>query len=191
MRWSAFGQLRAFAPKLANTMIDIQHIAAAFERNARALRKRPSLGQSTATTSVRITNGLKCEIQEGQWQLAADMPPQAGGAGAGPTPGVFGRAALGSCLAMGYVMYAAKAGIPLSGVEVEVAADFDDGALFGVSDVEPGYLDVRYSVTVLSDAPEADILRVLDEADAHSPYRDVFGRAQRLTRTARVVSPVE
>lgn len=172
-------------------MIDIQQIAAAFERNARALTKRPSLGRNTATTSVRVSNGLKCEIEEGPWRLTADMPRQAGGSEAGPTPGVFGRAALGSCLAIGYVMYAARAGIPLSSVEVEVAADFDDGALFGVSDAPPGYLDVRYSVTVVSDAPEADILRVLDEADAHSPYRDVFGRAQRLSRTARVVSPVK
>jgi len=168
-------------------MIDTPHIGTAFERTARALEKRPSLGKGTATTAVRITDGLRCEIEEGPWRLAADMPPQAGGAGSGPTPGVLGRAALGSCLAMGYVLYAAKVGLALTSVEVEVEADFDDGALFGVADVAPGYLDVRYAVTIHSDAPEADILRVLDEADAHSPYRDVFGRAQRLSRTARIV----
>lgn len=170
-------------------MIDTQQIGAAFERNARALAKRPSLGQNTATTAVRITDGLTCEIEEEPWRLTADMPSQVGGSGAGPTPGVLGRAALGSCLAIGYVLYAAKAGIPLSGVEVEVEADYDDGALFGVADVAPGYLAVRYAVTVYSDAPEADVLRVLDDADAHSPYRDVFGWAKRLSRTARIVPP--
>jgi len=35
-----------------------------------------------------------------------------------PTPGVLGRAALGSCLAIGYMMYAAKTGVPLAGLEV-------------------------------------------------------------------------
>lgn len=168
-------------------MIDTQKIGSTFERTARALEKRPSLGRATATTTARITDGLRCEIEEGPWRLTADMPPQAGGTAAGPTPGVFGRAALGSCLAIGYVLYASKAGLPLSGVEVEVEADFDDGALFGVADAPPGYLDVRYAVTVFSDAPEVDILRVLDEADAHSPYRDVFGRAQRLSRTTAIL----
>lgn len=169
-------------------MIDTQQIGTAFERNARALAKRPALGLNTATTVVRIHDGLRCEIEEGAWHLTADMPPTVGGTGAGPTPGVLGRAALGSCLAMGYVLYAAQAGLPLAGITVEVEADFDDGALFGVSDAPPGYLGVRYTVTVVTDAPEADVLRVLDDADAHSPYRDVFARAQALTRTATVVA---
>lgn len=169
-------------------MIDTNGIAEVFERTARALQRRPALGQNTATTTVRITDGLTCEIAEGPWRLKADMPPQVGGAGAGPTPGVLGRAALGSCLAIGYVLYAAKAGIPLEGIEVEVAADYDDGALFGVSDAPPGYLEVRYSVTVYSPAPKAEILRMLDEADSHSPYRDVFGRAQQLSRSATIVT---
>ena len=88
-------------------------------------------------------------------------------------------------------MYAAKEGVPIASIEVEIEADYDDGAFFGVADVPPGYLDVRYSVTVYSDAPEAEVHRVLDEADTHSAYLDVFGRAQRLTRTARVLPPEE
>ena len=167
--------------------MDTEQIGAAFERNARALSQRPSLGRNTATTAVRITDGLTCEIEEGPWRLTADMPPQVGGSGAGPTPGVLGRAALGSCLAIGYALYAAKEGVPLAGVEVVVEADYDDGAFFGVAEAPPGYLHVRYAVTVYSDAPEADVLRVLDAADAHSAYLDVFGRAQRLSRTARIV----
>ena len=65
-------------------------------------------------------------------------------------------------------------------------ADYDDGALFGVTDAPPGYSEVRCLVTVETDAPEADLLRALDEADAHSPYLDVFRRAQRCTREVRI-----
>lgn len=168
-------------------MIDTERIGAAFERNAKVLAKRPSLGRSTCVSRVRITDGLTCEIEEGPWRLTADMPEQVGGSASGPTPGVLGRAAFGSCLAMGYVMHLARAGIHISGIDVEVQADFDDGALFGVSDVPPGYLAVRYTVTVHSDAAEAEITRVLDEADAHSPYHDVFSRAQTLSRAIRVI----
>ena len=97
-------------------------------------------------------------MQEGNWKFVADMPEQVGGNGAGPTPGVYGRAALGSCLAIGYMMRAAQLGITINALEVEVQADYDDGALFGTSRyIPPGYLEVRYSVTVDSEAPEEEI----------------------------------
>ena len=87
---------------------------------------------------------------------------------------------------MGYMMYAAKMDVPFNGLEVEIQVDYDDGALFGVTDVPAGYSEVRYVVSVDSDAPEADILRVLDAAEAHSPYLDIFSRAQRCRRDVRI-----
>jgi uncharacterized OsmC-like protein len=166
-----------------------EDIRTAFERSARALQLRPSLGRSTGVSRTRIRHGLACEIEEGPWTLTADMPAAAGGRGAGPTPGVLGRAALGSCLAIGYMMYAARLRVPIAAIEVEVQADYDDGALLGVSDSPPGYLDVRYIVTVETTAPEADVQRVIDAGDAHSPYLDVFSRAQTCRRTIRLVPP--
>lgn len=169
----------------------MDHVRVAFERCAKALTLRPSLGLSTGVSRTRIRQGLTCEIEEGPWKLVADMPAQAGGNGTGPTPGVLGRAAFGSCLAIGYMMQAARLGVPITSIEVEVQADYDDGALFGVSSAPPGYLDVRYTVTVESSATESDVLRVLDEGDAHSPYLDVFSRAQTCRRTVRIVPPSE
>ena len=160
-------------------------IGTAFDRAARALTSRPSLGRGTGITRARVREGLTCDIEAGPWRFVADMPKSAGGSEAGPTPGVYGRAALASCLAIGYMMYAAKLGVPIQSLEVEIQADYDDGALYGVSDSPPGYLEVRYIVTVESSAPEEDVLRVLDEGDAHSPYLDVFGRAQKCRRIVR------
>jgi hypothetical protein len=90
---------------------------------------------------------------------------------------------------MGYVLDAARAGLRIDAIEVQVEADYDDGALYGVSANPPGYLDVRYTVTLETDAPESVITRFLDEADAHSPYLDVFRRAQPVSRTVRIVPP--
>ncbi len=164
-------------------------IKTAFERSIKALSLRPSLGLGTGISKTTIRNGLTCEIEEGPWHFKADMPEQAGGNAQGPTPGVYGRGALGSCLAMGYMMHAAYRNVPIQTLQVEVQADYDDGALFGVTNVPPGYLDVRYIVTVESDAPEEEILRVLDEADGHSPYLDIFSRAQQCRREVHVVTP--
>jgi uncharacterized OsmC-like protein len=169
----------------------MEKVRIAVDRSARALKLRPSLGRSTGVSRTRIRQGLRCEIEEGPWKLAADMPEQVGGDGSAPTPGVFGRAAFGSCLAIGYMMQAATMGVAIEALEVEVQADYDDGALLGVSDSPPGYLEVRYRVTVESSAPESDIMRVLDEGDAHSPYLDVFRRVQSCKRQVRVIATHE
>jgi uncharacterized OsmC-like protein len=163
-----------------------ENLKTAFERNVRALSKRPSLGRDTGVLTARIRDGLTCEIEAGPWRLVADMPQTAGGKGEAPTPGVYGRAALGSCLAIGYMMRAAALGVPIAAIAVEVQADYDSGALYGIGDAPPGYTEVRYIVTVESNASEADVRRVLDEADAHSPYLDVFRRAQKCVRDVKI-----
>ena len=84
-------------------MSAIDKIKTACERSMKALKLKPSLGQGTGISKVTITNGLTCEIEEGKWRFKADMPEAAGGNSEGPTPGVYGRAALGSCLAIGYM----------------------------------------------------------------------------------------
>lgn len=171
----------------------LDDIRIAVERCSKALTLRPALGRETGISRTRLRggNGLTCEIEEGRWKLTADMPSQIGGSGSAPTPGVFGRAALGSCLAVGYMLHAAKLGVPITSIEIEIQADYDDGALLGVSEAVPGYSEVRYIVTVESTASPIDVQRVIDTGDAHSPYLDVFSRAQTCRRTVNIVSPRE
>lgn len=170
-------------------MLENARIQSAIERITKTLQQRPAFGLGTGVSKASITKGLTCQVQEGDWKFVLDMPEQAGGNAAGPTPGVFGRAALGSCLAIGYKMKACQMGLPITSLEVEVQADYDDGALFGTAEnIPPGYLEVRYTVTVDSDAPEEAILKMLDEADQHSPYLDVFSRSQSCKRKVQIVS---
>ena len=115
-------------------------IRAACERTASALTARPAIGQKTFVTRVLVHDGLTCDIEEGPWHLTADLPRQLGGQAAGPTPGTFGRAALGSCLAICYVMWAARLGVPLTNVAVEVHADADTRGLLGIEEVLPAIL---------------------------------------------------
>jgi uncharacterized OsmC-like protein len=159
-----------------------QELKTVIERTVKALSLRPSLGQGTAITRVRLTEGLACAIEDGPWRLTADLAAKHGGAGTGPNPGVLGRAALGSCLAIGYVMWAARFGVEFTSLEVEVQADYDSRGQYAVDGVPPGYSEIRYVVKVSADAPESEILRVLDEADAHSPYLDLFTNAQSVHR---------
>ena len=148
-------------------------IKIAVERSAKAVSLKASVGQGTAVTKVRLREGLACEIQDGPWTLVAGMTDKYGGTNQGPNPGVLGRAALGSCLAIGYAMWAARLGVPIDSLEIEVQADYDVRGELGVADhVRPGYIEVRYFVAVTSPASTADIHKWLDTADRYSSWRD-------------------
>ena len=51
--------------------------------------------------------------------------PARGRGASAPIQGVFTRAGLGSCLAIGYAIHAALMDIPLDDVEVTVETDYD------------------------------------------------------------------
>jgi len=164
----------------------MEKIRTAFERNARALKLKPAIGQGTAVTRVRLRQGLALDVEDGPWKLTVDMGSKSGGANSGPNPGVLARAALGSCLAVSYILWAAKRSLPLRSLEVEVQADYDARGYHGVDNIRPGYQEMRYIVRVESDAPEADVLRVLDEADAHCDNLFLFADPLKITRTVQL-----
>ncbi len=158
-------------------------IRTSLEGKARGLAAHPAEGRGTAISRVRLREGLTCDVQEGDWKLVVSMPQAIGGANEGPTPGTFGRAAFGTCLAISYGMWAARLGVPLESVEVDVHADYDARGEFGVSkEVRPGYLEVRWVVRVASPASGEDVLRVLDTADECSTFVDLFSNGVPLRR---------
>ena len=164
-----------------------KQIKTSFERVADHLALNPERGRNTLVSTTRITGGLSCQTEEGEWKLNADLPSNAGGSNSAPTPGVLGRAALGSCVAMGYMLWASKFEVPIDSLEVEIQTDSDDGVLFGTSDAVPGYSEVRYCVRVQSSASEDEIFRVLDAGDKHSPYLDIFTRAVACKRQVEII----
>lgn len=165
------------------------HIKSILDRKARLLAAKPAVGQNTVTTKIRLQEGLTFGIEEGNWNLTADLSPKSGGKDLGPTPGTYGRAALGSCLAISYMMWAARLEVPIDSLEVEIQVDYDARGMYGVSDeVTPGYLEVRYTVFVESPAPEAEILNLLDTSDRCCSYLDVFARPQSINRTVLINS---
>ncbi|HUS44393.1 MAG TPA: OsmC family protein [Ilumatobacteraceae bacterium] len=167
-----------------------RRISDALDRLESAVTKHPSLGRDTGRSISTITDGLRCTSEEGAFRFETDLPDTMGGNGSGPAPGVLGRAALGSCLAMGYQMRAARLGVDMNSLSVEIEADFDAIGMLSIgSTARPGYSEVRCHVTVVSSAPEADILRVLDEGDLLSPYRDVFSAPTPITRTVSIELP--
>lgn len=162
-------------------------IANALDRLESALGRRANFGHTTNRSVTTLGAGLHCSTEEGPWVVDADLPESLGGTGAAPTPGVLVRAALGSCLAMGYQLRAAKHGVELISIRVTVEADSEiGGMLLCDTAAPPGYTELRYHVEVDSPAPRADVLRIIDEGDRLSPILDVFGRTITMRRTTSI-----
>ena len=169
------------------------------ERNARAVTLRPSVGQGTAATRVRLGADLRCDIEEGSWRLAAGMTDKYGGDGSAPNPGVLGRAALGSCLAIGYVMWAARLQVPITSLEVESRLTSDVCQMFfqlGTADtltgtfLEAGFTDVRMEriSTVLAYESEE---QAIGAAFAGGPVAMAYSRFDEPMRQAAHAEYVE
>ncbi|MGE0041162.1 MAG: OsmC family protein [Vicinamibacterales bacterium] len=172
-------------------MLTDDHIGAAIARNVTALNRRDSLGRGTAVTTARAGANLTCRVTEGPWTIDVGMTEKYGGDGSAPNPGVFGRAALASCLAISYAMWGSRLGVPLADVTVEVQADYDVRGELGASDaIRPGYGQIRAIVTVASDAPEDDVRRVVETADKYGSWLDNISNPVDVRRELRVAAPV-
>lgn len=168
-------------------MADQKSLKEAFDRNLKLLKLKPSKGQYTTSTSVKLIDGTTCEIEHKHWKFTADVGKQQGGNDAGPGPGILFRASLGSCLAIGYATWGAKMGIQIDSLEVDVIADVDARGNYGVNDAEPGYTGMRYKVTIDSPAPEEQINTMIKTADDHSPILGNFKKPIPIEREVNIV----
>jgi len=147
-----------------------------------AMEKKPSIGKGDKSSITTLQKDLICVTEEGPWTIKCDMPEAVGGTETAPHAGTLLRAALGTCLATGYAMWAAQLDVPVENIQVTVTVTYDDGAALGANDNPAGFSKVKYHVGITSNAIEEDILRVLDTADAHSTLLDVFTRDQNCVR---------
>ena len=80
-------------------------------------------------------------------------------------------------------MTAAREGIPLESVDVDVEMDSDDGAMFGLGDNTAAPLKTRLTITLKSPAPWAAVEEMARRALAADTYYLAFRDAQRVNFT--------
>ena len=164
-----------------------QTMQSALQRAEHVFSRHPEAARMTTLARASVRDGMRCEFSEDEWTLIADMPEPIGGTASGPTPSTLARAALSTCLAIGYAMRAAYLGIPIRGVEVELHAEADIRGLFCGQAEVPNYRALAYVVIFDSDAPASDLQRVVDEADERSADLQLFKKAQHLSSEMRIL----
>ncbi|HET7009424.1 MAG TPA: OsmC family protein [Anaerolineales bacterium] len=134
----------------------------------------PARGAITWRASVAWAGGLRAEAKCRQFDLAFDEPPTVAGGDSAPSPHEVVLACYGACLVVSYALNAARLGIPLEDVRVEVEGHVDIPGFLGVAGVPtlkdlPGYKQVHARVFVRSEAEPALLEQLHQQTVAFSP----------------------
>jgi putative redox protein len=172
---------RARSPEAAVNDADLREL---HEQKKRAFDRHPSLGKTSAQAKVCLRGGFACEVRRPGGVTRVDLPFEEGGTASAPAPGDLMRASIGACLAMGYRAWAARFGVELRSVEVDVTCEFDVRGQLGVaSDVPVGWERLLLEVRIVSDAPPSALRRVVEHADRLSPMLANLSPAVRRIQT--------
>jgi uncharacterized OsmC-like protein len=154
-------------------------VARSVERTRAIFARRPAAARARKTATARLVGGgWQTEVRLGGHALLADQPVALGGTDGGPSPGDLMRAALAACLVQSYAMHAARFGVGLRGIAVEVETEIDLRMAWGIeAPSPPGFGAIRYTVTLDTDAPAAPVEALAAYVLAHSPSVDDLRRA--------------
>lgn len=131
----------------------------------------------TATTGVAVMGGQHDKARAGRFTLVSDEPVPLG-TDAGPNPVEYLLQALASCYTVGIAMLAAQRGIQLESVRLDLEADVDLAAFFGVDQsVPPGVSQIRVKVHARSlNANHEQLHALIAAVEQASTLRDTLVR---------------
>jgi len=141
---------------------------------------------STATTETtaeehQLRTEVTASLQEGtQVSLRArdhaftiDEPADLGGADTGANPVEHLLAALGSCQAITYSVWAEKLGLRLDDVDITLTGDIDLRGFFGLAEtIRPGYSNIDVNVTISGPETAETYDALIDTVEKHCPVLD-------------------
>lgn len=131
--------------------------------------------------------GVACDAQIRQHALAIDEPMALGGTDTGPNPVEIVLAALGTCQAITYRIWAGLLGIALDEVRFETEGDIDIAGLLGLREgVRPGFSGIRHRVILIGPETEERYRELMAAVDEHCPVLDIVANPVPIERVLEV-----
>lgn len=152
-----------------------------------AVRRDAAAGRLTLGTTGALLDGVACTATIRQHALAVDEPTGLGGTDTGPNPVELVLAALGTCQAITYRIWAALLGVRLDGVEFETEGDLDIAGLLGLREgVRPGCGGIRHRVILIGPESEERYRELMAAVDEHCPVLDIVANPVPVERVLEV-----
>jgi uncharacterized OsmC-like protein len=163
----------------------VAEIRDSIENAIRHLSEHPDEARYT-DSFARATLGeaLRAEVEGPSGErIVTDMAKGIGGRAEEPSPGWFFRAAIASCVVSTIAMEAAREGVTLTSLEVEVDSESDDRGILGMeASVPAGPLSTRVGIRARAEGVADGRLReLLDRGARRCPVCDATRRAVEVT----------
>lgn len=159
----------------------MEGIRQAIERAVEYLSEHPEEARYTDSYArAWLDEALRVEVEgPAGAAIVTDMPSAVGGRGEHPSPGWLFRAAIASCVAATVAIEAAREGMALTSLEVEVDSQSDDRGMLGIDESVPaGPLSSRVRITARAEDVQEDRLRsVVERGALRCPVCDATKRA--------------
>ena len=156
-------------------------IKESIEKAVQYLSENPADARATDSRAVAtLGEALRVDVEGTNGEkTVTDMPASIGGRGEHPSPGWLFRAGIASCVASTIGMEAAREGIELTSLEVEVDSESDDRGILGMDESVPaGPLSTRIQVRAKASGVEDRRFReLLEVGAARCPVCDATKRA--------------
>jgi uncharacterized OsmC-like protein len=151
------------------------------------IRATPEHGLLTVAATGEILDGVHCISAIRDHSMDIDEPEMIGGTDLGPNPVEIVLAALGTCQAITYRIWASMLGITLDRVTFETEGDIDLNGLLGLRDgVRPGFRQIRHRVVLFGPETEERYRELAETVDRHCPVYDIVANPIPLERTVEV-----
>ncbi len=150
-------------------------LSAVIPGGASAFATTPSAALATFRVESRQVAGLRSTVRVRTFTFDVDEPPTLGGSDTAPSPVEYALAALATCQEITYRLHADALGVQLAGVAVTLEGDIDLRGFFGSDEpIRPGFLAIRGTVRLDSQASLGELERLRDHVDAHCPVLDLL-----------------
>ena len=126
----------------------------------------------TVKSEAALVEKMQVEVQARGHKVTIDEPSHVGGTDQGMNPLELLLSSLGACQTIVAQMSAQKMGVHYDRLWVELEGDIDTDGFLGLSDVRPGFQEVRYKVHIESNEPQEKIEEFIQYVEAHCPALD-------------------
>ncbi len=133
----------------------------------------PEDGKGEFESVTSWEDGAVAVTRARSFTITTDEPTPLGGTDSAIDPMELLLASLGTCLTIGWVTHANQRGIDFRDLKINVKAPYDLRGYLNLDPaVRPGFLDLKYTVEVDSDADPAVLDEIKAAAEAGSPMFD-------------------
>ena len=123
--------------------------------------------------SLATGTNTQVDITAGQHSFTIDEPPALGGQDVGANPVEHLLAALAACQVITVKVWAAKLGVTVDDVDVELSGPIDLRGFLGVDpDVRPGFGEIEVTARISGPEPAGAYDELIRKVEEHCPVLD-------------------